>query len=380
MAAGHTTTEITVRPQNGDVVRQEFGAVETHQQHETAAMAVAAREQASIQARYIVAERRPRNEDQFRSDLLRACKRPTFAAKAEYAKPIGKEKDPATGEWIEKKARGASIRFIETALQLYGNVFPEVVTVYESAQARICRVSVTDLEHNITYTTEVVIQKAVERKGKKNRRGDWEPPEGRTVISERINSYGEPTYLVVATEDEVLVKQNALLSKALRTNAQRLLPYDIVEEAIRTAKATLADEHAKDPDAAKRRMLDAFSELGVQPVDIEAYLGHSLNKPLQPAEREELLAVFNGIKEGEITWQQVMESRTQTGSEELQDEVRARKIAEAEAARQAPPASASGSGDHAADHGTPGESGSAPTTPAQHADAAKKLTFGRRGQ
>jgi hypothetical protein len=397
------TTDVALRPNNAVVTsaRDEFGARELQTSHETAASAVAAREKAATESRYIMAMQRPRNIEQFRADLLMACCRSTFAEKVEYAKPVGKEQDES-GKWVPKYVYGPSIRFIETALQMYGNVYPEVATVYESAAARICRVSVTDLERNVTYTTEVTINKTVERKGQKSRKGgEWEPPPGRQVIDQRINSYGEPTYLVVATEDEVLVKQNALLSKALRTNAQRLLPYDIVEEAMQTAKATLARHDAENPDAAKRRIIDGFLKLGVQPVDIEQYLGKSLSKPLVPAEVADLREKWNALKDGETTWQAIIEAVSGGGSEELAEETRKRLIAEAEAKKAAQqqsqqqtstdgnPASASGSGDNATSQatekstpGTPNASheaaGSAPTTPSETKPAASRPTFGRR--
>lgn len=332
-----TSTEITVRPTHEvQNIRDEFGATQSIAHHETAAMAVAEREKAAVQARYIVAERRPRNLEQFRVRLEESCRRPSFAAKVEFAKPIGKEQDKS-GNWVDKYAYGPTIRFIEVALQAYGNVFPEVSTVYDSPMLRICRVSVTDLESNICYATEVSISKQVERKGKKVGNGKnqkWEPPASRIIISERLNSYGDPTYTVVATDDEVLVKQNALLSKALRTNAQRLLPWDIVERCMQIAKDTLNAEHAQDPDASKRRLVDAFVSIGVEPVDLEAWLGHSLNKPLVPAEREKLLAIHAAIKDGETTWETVMEEKAQTGSDELQAEVLKRKLAEAEQFKQ----------------------------------------------
>jgi hypothetical protein len=329
------TTELAVRPSAQLVTREEFGATNLQTHVETAAMAVAEREKAAVQARYIIAERRPRNIEQFRVRLEESCRRPSFAAKVEFAKPIGKEQDD-NGTWVNKYAYGPTIRFVEVALQAYGNVFPEVTTVFDSETLRICRVSVTDLESNICYATEVAVTKQVERKGKKEGNGKnakWQPPAGRIVLGERINSYGDPTYTVLATDDEVLVKQNALLSKALRTNAQRLLPWDIVERCMQLAKDTLANEHAQDPDAAKRRLVDAFTTIGVEPIDLEAWLGHSLNKPLVPAEREQLLKIHAAIKEGETTWQDVMSEKAETGSEQLQQEVLSRKLAELEAGR-----------------------------------------------
>ena len=329
-------TDIAVRPAgNVATVRQEFGATELTAQHETAAAAVAAREQAAVQARYIMAIQRPRNIEQFRKRIIDFCLKPEFAKKVEYAKPVGKKWNPRTGQEEEQFVTGPSIRFIEAALQCFGNVLPQTATVFDNPLARICRASVTDLENNITYEAEVVISKTVERKGfekGKKGSGQWEPPKGRVVISERLNSWGEPTYLVVATEDEIQSKQNSLLSKAIRTNGQRLLPWDIVDECLRTARQTVADKDAKDPDAAKREILDYFASIGVEPIDIEALTGYSVAKPLQPKQIAELRSIWKAVSNGEVTWAELMASREQTGSEELQNEVRDRKLEEAKRA------------------------------------------------
>lgn len=396
-----TSTEISVRQSGSELVRQEFGATEMQQVHETAAAAVAAREQAAVQARYIMAMQRPRNVEQFRKRLMDMCLKPEFAKKAEYAKPVGKKWNAAKGVEEEQFIYGPSIRFVEAALQAYGNVLPQTATVFDNPMARISRVSVTDLEANITYEAEVVIAKTVERKGfEKGKRGSgqWEPPKGRVVISERVNSYGDPTYVVVATNDEIMSKQNALLSKALRTNALRLLPPDVVEEAIRLARQTVANKDAQDPDAAKREILDYFATQGVEPVDIEAYLGKSISKPLLPAEIARLRSIYKAVSSGETTWEEIMAAKEDSGSEELAKETRERLIREAEEKKKAAqqqgqtdgnPASASGSGDQATSQttekstpGTPNASheaaGSAPTTPSETKPAASRPTFGRR--
>ena len=85
---------------------------------------------ATIQARYIVAMQRPRDIDDFRVRMLKHAKRPGFAALAEYAKPVG-----------GGKVRGMSIRFVEAALREYGNVIPEVVSVYDDDDEADHRVS-----------------------------------------------------------------------------------------------------------------------------------------------------------------------------------------------------------------------------------------------
>ena len=118
-----------VRPgQNGaDAALQRvgFGTHELVQQRETQGSALAARAQAEVQARYIVALQRPRNVEQFRVRLLEHCRRPGFAKVATYSKPVG-------GQAIV----GPSIRFVETALQEFSNVLPEETITYDDDHKR----------------------------------------------------------------------------------------------------------------------------------------------------------------------------------------------------------------------------------------------------
>jgi hypothetical protein len=315
----------------GTVARQELGASQTQELAERASAAVAARERAAIEARYIMAERHARDTEGFRLALEKECQRPSFAAVAIYRKPVGKKWNRETGKEEEQFIEGPSIRFVETALRCYRNVYPEVVTVFDSPDVRICRVSVTDLESNLTYTTEVTISKTVERKGKQVKGGEWEPPRGRELVGEgRPNSYGDMTYPVRATDDEVLIKQNALLSKAIRTNGQRLLPGDIVEQCVKIIRQTQADRDRKDPDAAKRQVLDAFSEVDVTPADIQAWLGHSMDR-IQPAELANLRGIYSAIKNGEATWEEVMDARSPAGSAEAAEAVAQKRIADLKA-------------------------------------------------
>lgn len=305
--------------------REEFGAVERQQVAETAAVAVAAREQAAINARFLMAERHPRNVENFRTLLLKECQRPGFADAAEYDRPAGKKL--VNGRWIEQRAKGPSIRFIETAMCCWKNIYPEVTTVFDSPELRICRATVTDLESNIAWSMEVQVTKRIERKGYEDKRtGKMLPPKGREILGERINSLGETTYLVRATDDEVLMKQNALLSKSLRTSGKRLLPADIVEECMEVARQTRADHDAKDPDAAKRKLIDGFNGQGVTPEELEEYLGHGLEK-LQPKEITELRGLFTALRDGNVTWEEAMLAKNPTGSAEAAEDVAAKKLA-----------------------------------------------------
>jgi hypothetical protein len=255
--------------------------------YETAASAAAAQVKALVEARYTVAIARPRDMDGVREALLKECRRPSFAAVARYNKPIG------------KGVVGPSIRFAEAAIRCMSNVVVEEVTTYDDDEKRIIQVSVTDLEANVPYTTSVTVEKTVERSSKK--------PDDE-CLRERTNSQGRKVYILRATEDDILNKKNALLSKAIRTLALRLVPGDIIDECMYVVVQTQKDTDAKDPDGARLKLVDAFASLNVTVADLKGYVGTDLNK-LSPAELADLRALHAAIKEGETTWRAAVEAK-----------------------------------------------------------------------
>lgn len=283
-------TSLSVRPsadaygQAGAAIeRQGFGAREMERRGDMQATASAELARAQTQARYIVAMQRPRSVDDFRIRMLQHARRPGFAALAEYAKPVGRD-----------KVRGMSIRFVEAALQEYGNVLPECVVVYDDDDKRTLRISVTDLEKNVTYTEDATVEKFVERSS----------PNGE-VIGQRTNSYGKTTYKIRANEDDYANKLAARTSKVIRNLGLRILPPDIVDEVRAACAATRSNEAAKDPDADRKRMIDAFASLRVMPSELAKYLGHDV-ATASPAEVDDLRAVYSAISTGETTWSAVM--------------------------------------------------------------------------
>ncbi len=322
------STELLPAPKDapGEIRRHEFGATQLTPQTEIAVAAIAAREQAAVHARYVMAERHPRDIESFRVALLTECRRKGFAEAAEYERSVGWGKNKKTGAWEEKFARGPTIRFIEGALRSFRNVYPEVTTTFDSDDMRIVRVTVTDLEGNLAYASEIQIPKRVERRGKKNKiTGNVEPPAGREVLGQRTTTEGNINYIVRATDDEMLTKGNALISKAIRTLAQRLLPADIVEECMNEAKTTMATHDKADPDAAKRGIIDSFDGVGVGVEDLRDYLGHDLER-IQPGELQSLRTVFAGLREGNTTWDAIMSAKAPTGSQEAAEAVGKKRL------------------------------------------------------
>jgi hypothetical protein len=281
--------------QNALAVRQEFGSTSTTLAlQETASTAVAAQAKAMVEARYVMALQRPRNWDQVRQDLMKECRRPSFAhnKSAYYRKPIG------------AGVEGLGIRFVEVALRCMKNVLVETTMIFEDEAKEVHRVSVTDLESNLTYPLDVRVSKTVERS---------KPMDDGSFISVRKNSYNKNVYTVPANDDDLLNKRAALISKAIRTLGLRIIPGDMQDEAEEIIKHVRLDEAARDPDAERKKIADAFGSIGVKVSELVEYLGHALDT-CSPAELVDLRGIFGAIKDGEATWKSVMENKAENGN------------------------------------------------------------------
>jgi len=277
---------------NALTIKEGFGESQTNfAVVETASTAIAAQSKAMVESRYIMAMRNPRDWDQVRTDLIKECKRPSFAnnKSAYYIKPIG------------QGVEGLGIRFVEVALRCMKNVLVETTMIFEDETKEVHRVSVTDLEANITYPLDVRVSKTVERS---------KPSSDGSYISVRKNSYGKDVFTILGTDDDLLNKRGALISKAIRTIGLRIIPGDLCDEAEDIIKRIRLDEAARDPDAERRKIVDAFSAIGVTATDLAAYLGHDLSK-CSPAQIVTLRGIYGAIKDGEATWQSVMQNKSE---------------------------------------------------------------------
>lgn len=251
---------------------------------DAAASAAAAKSQAMVNAHFLMAIRNPRDWMDVRAKMLGACKRTRFADVSRYSIPRG-------GKQIE----GWTIRFAEEVIRNMRNVMPESSIVGEDDDKRIVKVQLIDLEANIPYSTEFVLHKVIERKTLKD---------GETPIRTRINSQGKMLYILPAPDDELLVKQAAMVSKALRTLALRLMPGDILDECLDEVEATAKSDIERDPKAAAKKIADAFDSLNIKPSDLKSYLKHDLDAST-PAELDGLRKLYQALKSGETTWREV---------------------------------------------------------------------------
>lgn len=251
-------------------------------QADPASVAAAERERAEIQAAYTMALHNPRSIEECRVKILAACSRPGFAAKCIYSLPRGKD-----------KIEGPTIRMMEEISRNWKNLRCISQVIFEDEDNMRFRAGVLDLESNNFFGQEQSIRKTVERSY---------VDEKREIVSQRTNSLGKNTYIVRATEEEFRSKMLGSVSRILRNEIKRAIPFDIVEEAMERARETMSTTDAKDVVGAIRKMADEFVKIGISPAQLEKYLGHPLTENITTKEIADLRAIYSGISSGEATW------------------------------------------------------------------------------
>jgi hypothetical protein len=227
----------------------------------------AAEAQAEIQAAIIVALKFPRNEDAAYQKLLAACRRPSFAREAFYRFPRGKGDDQVMVE-------GPSVNLAREAARVYRHMRWGIAVLSETKEERQIEGWAYDLENNNKVSQQDQFSKIVYRRSE-----GWIPANERE-LRELTGRRGAILY------------RNCLL---------QLLPRDWVEYAINLAKQTLRDDAAKDPEAERKRIILAFSNLNVSVEALEQFLGHKVAE-CSPAELVDLRAVYKSIADGATTW------------------------------------------------------------------------------
>jgi len=139
-------------------INEGFGKITKEKSAELAATAAASASRAEIESSYVMALKKPRNEDMARTKILDRCKNLRFALKAMYSKPVGSVKK--AGKWVKNFIEGPSIRFAEEMLRLWGNVKTQQSVLYDDPYKRIIKIIVIDLESNSSYSKDVTIEKA----------------------------------------------------------------------------------------------------------------------------------------------------------------------------------------------------------------------------
>ena len=253
---------------------------------------------AMVESRFVMAVKRPRNLDDVRVRILKECKRPSFAEAAIYRLPVGGGQE------------GFSIRAAERMLQQYGNARADATVVFEDAESVYLRCEAIDLETNTSFSADMKVPKTVERNSLRD---------GQVPVATRKNSYGKTVYLVPATDDEIRRAGARQASMGLRGAILRLIPGDILDQAKAEVYRTRANAQAQDPDAYRKRVVDAFATIHISPVDLAWYLGVELDKATD-SQVLELRAVYEALKAGETEWSTVKRMRAEDRGEIASDD------------------------------------------------------------
>jgi hypothetical protein len=208
----------------------------------------------------------PRNEEEVRGRLMVACNRYTFADKALYKFPRG-----------NSMVIGPSIKLAEEMARAWGHLRWGSSVVADDELTRTVRGWAWDLQANARKEADVIFVKQVQRK--QNGQTVWVTPDPRDLL-ELSNANGSRA------------SRNALLS---------LFPWDLLEDVKAKCLDTLKAEDKKDPEAARKRLVDAFAAIGVGGKELEAFVDRPL-KQLAADDISELRLVYKGIVDNETTW------------------------------------------------------------------------------
>jgi hypothetical protein len=245
-------------------------ATRSEQTSELAPTAGAAEKQFEIQSAITVAKRFPRNEDGAFQKLMKAADRTSFAEDAGYSFPRG-------GQTVE----GPSVNLAREAARVWGNIRYGLEVIRDDEESRQIRGWAWDLESNVKVTAEDEFRKLIYRK-----KGGWIRPDERDLR-------------------ELTNRRGAIL---IRGCILQILPKDLIEDAMERCKATLRKSAAQDPEAARKKIILAFSEIRVTPEMLEQKLGHPLAQ-CSPAEIADLRTIYKSIADGNSTWAEYVEPK-----------------------------------------------------------------------
>jgi hypothetical protein len=252
---------------------------------ELAPTAVAAEKQFEIQSAIVLAKKYPRDEDQSFQKLMKASGRTSFAEEAEYSFPRGGQ-----------QVRGPSVNLAREAARVWGNVRYGLTVLRDDQFSRQIQGWAWDLETNTKITAEDDFRKLIFRKGK-----GWIEPDERDLR-------------------ELTNRRGAIL---IRNCVLQILPKDLVEDAVAECRKTLRTNAAQDPDAARKKILMAFSELNVSAEMLAAYLGHPVAQS-SPSEIADLRGVYKSISDGNSTWADYVNGNSEAATEDLKQKTKAK--------------------------------------------------------
>lgn len=226
------------------------------------------REQAEVQAAFVIAQKIPRREAEVFVECLKAFDRPSLAEKAEYSFPRG-----------GKTIKGPSVDLARECARLWGNLdFGHRVVTTDGDEVTIEGYCI-DLQKNTRRAFQDKFKRKIQRKNKETGLTEWIEPDERD-FRELCNRRG------------AIVMRNAILAT---------LPSDLIEDcclrADDTARAAVKGELKQSREEAIRRLVLAFDKLSVTAAMLVKRLKHPLEE-INEEELVELRQIWKSIYDG----------------------------------------------------------------------------------
>lgn len=220
----------------------------------------ASRAIAEAQGKLVIAKRFPRDEVQAYSKMMEACRRPAMAEKAFYSFPRG-------GQTVE----GPTIRFAEELARCWGNIDYGIKELSQDEGKSEMQAYAWDLETN-AQSVQNFTNPHQREQGKK---------------------------MVALTSQRDIYENNAnMATRRLRSRILAILPSWFVDSAIAECKRTLTGNNEIPLTDRVKKMVVAFSRLGVTQEQLE----HRLKRRVDTMSAEDFVeytGIYNAIKNGE---------------------------------------------------------------------------------
>lgn len=220
-----------------------------------------------IQAGVILARRFRRSEEGAYQRVVKALERYKFADMAVYEYRRGKT-----------TIEGASVYLAREVAKYWGNLRYGAVLTGDTEDVD-GNLVVTgygycwDLESNVFQEEAFRVPKLVQREG------GWRVADDRELRE-------------VVNKGAAIATRNCIL---------RVIPWDMTQDFLAKANATLEANVKADPDATKKGIIEGFGKLNVPVAEIEEYLKHPLGR-CTPKELVSLRNIYKAIANQEANW------------------------------------------------------------------------------
>lgn len=196
-----------------------------------------------VQAAFVIAKRFPRDETKAFARIMKSCARLKLAEQALYRLPIG-----------GKNHEGPSIRLAEVLAQAWGNLRFGIKELDREQGRSVCIAYCLDLETNTTVELDFTVDHWIEvgTKGNKTKK----------IISDPVEI------------DRLIANRGA---RKLRNCILNVIPPDVVDEAVKSCRKTVAGGGGEPLTDRIRRMVTVFAEMSITVEMLEERLGHEID-------------------------------------------------------------------------------------------------------